>query len=244
MVLDFAKSLVKKPAPDQIENINDQLFFDMPSVKTDCALLLGARSASGEIARKAADLYKQGKFKKIVISGGLPVKQLSTIFAAAVDKKITVPSHEAKDPRTEAEFMKAILLQNGVQAEDIIFIDNTSTNTGENIQNCKEILDIIGSITIVSLAYHQRRALGTLRKTLSTSPVVTTAAVYPFGITKNNWADTKLSFVVEDEMKKLSPQNPKNYITKGFCLPVDLERETKYVNNLIRATTRKPRTPN
>lgn len=237
-MLKLVKSFVGKTPRDRAQQINEHLLFEMPTVTTDCALLLGARSASGEIALRAADIYKKGQVKKLVLSGGLPARQLSTVFAASIDKHISVPMNAFSENRNEAEWMRDILLENGVNKNDILLVDTQSKNTGENLENCKAILDVIGSITIVCLAYHQRRALGTLRKTLSTRPVVTTSAVYPFGITKDNWQQTKLAFILEDEMDKITIDKPGNYISKGFCSAVDLEQETQFVKNLLRASKR------
>ena len=218
---------------NNVKEINEHLFFELPNVKTDCLLLLGARSASGEIARAALKLYKDGKSKKIIISGGLKLRQLMTVFAAAVDKNIQIDKKEALSSKTEAEFMRDYLLENGVESDDIIFLENKSSNTGQNFKYSLQVLERMNSINIVCLAYAQRRALGTARKYLGDRVILTTTAVSPFNVNEQNWHLTKLSSVVYGEMKKIDPSNPKNYIQLGFCKYVDLDKERSIISSPV-----------
>ncbi|HLZ89891.1 MAG TPA: YdcF family protein, partial [Puia sp.] len=79
---------------------------------SDCILVLGSHDL--RVADRGADLYLQGLAPILIFSGGL----------GNVTKGIW------KDP--EADRFARIALDKGVPAE-AIFIENQSTNTGENI---------------------------------------------------------------------------------------------------------------
>lgn len=91
-------------------------------------------------------LYKMGKVKKLLITGG---------SGALVNTHIK-----------EAEYIRQLWLQFGVPDEDII-MESESRNTHENAVETKKVLkglDIEGKFLLVTSATHMRRALACFSK--------------------------------------------------------------------------------
>ncbi len=88
------------------------------------------------------ELYKSGKIKKIIVSGGT-----GTLTARKI---------------TEADQVKKGLLYCGVP-DSVIFIENRSHNTAENARLSHKLIDSLhlkGNILLVTSAFHMRRAEG------------------------------------------------------------------------------------
>ena len=83
-------------------------------------------------------LYKEGKFTRFIVTGGLDKPDLKF---------------------TEAQGMRNYLVQQGV-SEDRIDVENKATSTYENLLFSKEIMDRKGftSAVIITHTYHGRRA--------------------------------------------------------------------------------------
>ncbi|NHW34322.1 YdcF family protein [Paenibacillus aceris] len=87
----------------------------------------------------ALDLYKQGKFKQLIVSGGL--------------------DHNGSK-LTEAEGMRNYLVKKGLPAKSIL-IEPRATSTYENLLFSKQIMDEQGLVSsiIVTHSYHGSRSL-------------------------------------------------------------------------------------
>ena len=85
----------------------------------------------------ASSLYKQKRGKKIIASGGL-----------------------GAHPPTEAQAMKEILLEDGVDEKDII-LDEKSLSTFDSARNVRKILrqNDYGEVILVTSSYHVVRSL-------------------------------------------------------------------------------------
>ena len=99
-------------------------------------------------ATHAIQLYKMGKIKKILISGGQGLN----------------PSN----PNTEAELLRDFMLIAGVQQEDIL-IENQAKNTYQNAVLTKETLFESGyspeqKYLLITSAFHMKRAKGCFDK--------------------------------------------------------------------------------
>jgi len=116
-------------------------------VPADCILVLGSHDL--RVAERGAELYLQGLAPILIYSGGL----------GNVTKGIW------KDP--EADRFARIALDRGVPAE-AIFIENQSTNTGENILFTQRLLEDKGlhphSFLLVQKPYMERRSYATFKK--------------------------------------------------------------------------------
>lgn len=109
-------------------------------------------------------LYKQGKVRKILLSGGSGM----------------VFSPEEK----ESVVLEKVLLQSGIPAADIL-IENESRNTYENAVNSAKMLNAShpnGRFLLVTSAFHMRRSLACFRKTrlqIDAFPVDEKAGIRP-----------------------------------------------------------------
>jgi len=84
--------------------------------------------------KAAADLYKAGKVEILLVSGGNPTHQYN-----------------------EAEDMKNYLMELGVPAKAIV-LDFAGYRTLDSVVRCKEVFGQ-AKVTIISQAYHNKRAL-------------------------------------------------------------------------------------
>lgn len=131
--------------------------------KTDCILVLGSHDL--RVAERGADLYLQGWAPILIFSGGL----------GNVTKGIW------KDP--EADRFARIALDKGVPAE-AIFIENRSTNTGENILFTGRMLEEKGlhpqSFLLVQKPYMERRSYATFKQHWPDKDLIVTSPQIPF----------------------------------------------------------------
>jgi uncharacterized SAM-binding protein YcdF (DUF218 family) len=143
---------------------------DKPKTKS-VVIVLGTYRP--EIPRKAFSLYKQGLAKLIITTGGVK---------------------KDEQDLCEAEFQKDYLVKKGVPQE-IIFAENTSTNTKENAENTYELIkkNKISSknIILVSKTYHARRLYMTFRKVFPQSNISLVTTTDERQITRSNWYKTK-----------------------------------------------------
>ncbi|KFN01951.1 YdcF family protein [Bacillus clarus] len=119
--------------------------FKTDEVDTDAAIVLGAASWNGkpspvfrERINHAISLYKNGKIKKIIFTGG-------TKFEAELE---------------EARTAKAYALKHDVKDEDIL-IETQSRFTEDNLKNAKQVgmENGLRTYTIVSDPLHMKRAM-------------------------------------------------------------------------------------
>lgn len=112
-------------------------------VPSDCILVLGTYTTL--LAHRGVDLWEQGMGTYIIFSGGA-VKSFG---------------------KPEAEAFAEIAITRGVP-EDKIIIENQSSNTGENIQFTKKLLEKLGknfeSFIVVQKPYMERRSYATFKK--------------------------------------------------------------------------------
>lgn len=90
----------------------------------------------------ALQLYRMGKIKKILITGGQGLNPVNS--------------------QTEAETLERFLLMTGVPSEDIL-IEDQAKNTAQNAQFSKDFLDKIGidssqEFVLITSAFHMYRA--------------------------------------------------------------------------------------
>ena len=114
-------------------------------VKADAAIVLGAAVWGNEVSpvfreriNHAIDLYRSGKVRKIIFTGG----------------------QGNRNELTEAAAARAFAMKNGVP-ENVILIEETSHTTYENIVNAKKLADANGlkKVLLVSDPMHMKRAV-------------------------------------------------------------------------------------
>jgi hypothetical protein len=129
---------------DTIKKITDLLFIPQNIKKSDITIILGNDFI--DTINVIEPFYRQNILGKIIITGHSP--------------------NADKEPEAERFFKRAVAL--GFSIDDIT-LETRSTNTKENFEFTKEIIDKnfkvndIKTITIVCLAFHTRRALMTAR---------------------------------------------------------------------------------
>lgn len=131
--------------------------------RVDCIMALGSHDL--RVAERAADLYLEGWAPLVVMSGGL--------------------GNLTKDLWTEkeADLFARVAIKKGVPEEKIL-IENQSTNTGENIQFTKNLLESEGmdpqDFILVQKPYMERRTYATFMKQWPGKDFVVTSPQIPF----------------------------------------------------------------
>ncbi len=170
-------------------------------VPSDCILVLGSHDL--RVADRGAELYLQGLAPILLLSGGL----------GNVTRGIW------KDP--EADRFARIALDKGVPAE-AIFIENESTNTGENILFTRRLLEEKGlhpdSFLLVQKPYMERRSFATFKKHWPDKKLVVTSPQLSFE--EYPTEEIPLEKVIDIMVGDL--QRIRIYPGKGFQIPQEI----------------------
>jgi len=163
--------------------------------QSDCILVLG--NLDTRTAERGADIYLQGYAPIIIFSGGLG-KLTKDMWA-----------------ETEAELFANIALDRGVPRE-AIFIENKSTNTGENIQFTQQLLQEknldLNSFIVVQKPYMERRSYATFKKQWPNKKLLVTSPLLSFEEYPNNEISVeKLINMMVGDLQRI-----KIYPEKGF----------------------------
>lgn len=127
----------------------------------------------GYVCYREAHVPAPGAYDSIIVLGaqvkpeGEPSVQLRWRLDKALEKYNASPcvivvcgAQGGNEPRPEADVMRELVIADGVPAADV-YVDNTSMDTRQNMQNAKAILDGLGRSRplIVTSDYHLPRAL-------------------------------------------------------------------------------------
>ena len=172
--------------------------------KSDCILVLGSHDL--RVADRGAELYLEGWAPILIFSGGL----------GNVTKGIW------KDP--EADRFARIALDKGVPAE-AIFIENQSTNTGENILFTQKLLQEKGldpqTFLLVQKPYMERRSYATFKKHWPEKKLIVTSPQISFEAYPT--AEIPMEKVINIMVGDL--QRIRIYPEKGFQIPQEIPDE-------------------
>ena len=219
-------------------------------VATEIGLALGNVTNPASVAVKTGQLYQQGAFDRVIVSGG--VRLLGTApFQSLVDraqldlwrKEYDLPALRRDD--TEAAYMRRVLIGRfNVPSRDII-IEDRATDTGKNFIYAKELgLGDHASITVVNIAPATRRAQMTARKHLGATPVIVAHGVFPvLGVDWSNWArhdGVRAVMLAEYHKIHASSAQQAPYVQQEYCVPVNLRQEMRRAAQL--ATRHAPAT--
>jgi uncharacterized SAM-binding protein YcdF (DUF218 family) len=164
-------------------------------VKSDCILALGSHDT--RVAHRAASLYLEGWAPLLIFAGGLG--------------RLT----EGIWTESEADLFARIAIKQGVPQEAIL-VENRSTNTGENIQLVRQLLQEKGldpqSFIVVQKPYMERRSLATFEKNWPGKSFVVTSPQIAFEEYPNE--EIQLEQVINIMVGDL--QRIKIYPQKGF----------------------------
>jgi uncharacterized SAM-binding protein YcdF (DUF218 family) len=196
--------MITKEVLDEARKLWDYHHMHHTPAKTDCILALGSYDL--RVADRAADLYLEGWAPILVFSGGLGV----------LTKKVwSVP---------EADQFARIALDKGVPAE-AIFLENKSTNTGENILFTRQLLEDKGlhphSFLLVQKPYMERRSYATFKKNWSDKELIVTSPQITFEDYPTE--DLPMEKVINSMVGDL--QRIRVYPSKGFQIPMEIPEE-------------------
>ena len=193
--------MITKNVLEDAKKLWDYHHLHHTPVDADCILVLGSHDL--RVAERGAELYLQGLAPILIFSGGL----------GNVTKGIW------KDP--EADRFARIALDMGVPAE-AIFIENKSTNTGENILFTQQLLEEKGlhphTFLLVQKPYMERRSYATFKKHWPDKELIVTSPQISFEDypTKEIPLEKVIHIMVGDL------QRIRIYPEKGFQIPQDI----------------------
>lgn len=167
--------------------------------KADALIVFG--SGDLRVPERAAEVYHQGHAPYVICAGGFGK---------------TDPFH-----KPEANVFAEVMITNGVPAERI-FIENKSTNTGENVRFARKLVEEKGlpfhSFILVTKPYMERRVFATFRRqwegaeAIVTSPHVSYHEYAPDPEFKRKF----LNIMVGDLIRI------KEYPARGFQIPQEI----------------------
>jgi uncharacterized SAM-binding protein YcdF (DUF218 family) len=170
----------------------------------DCILVLGSHDL--RVAERGAEVYLEGLAPIIIFSGGL----------GNVTKGIWT--------ETEADKFATIALDKGVPRE-AIFIENKSTNTGENILFTQQLLKDkhldLQKFIVVQKPYMERRSYATFKKHWPDKDLLVTSPQIAFEDYPNE--EIPVERVINIMVGDL--QRIRVYPEKGFQIPMDIPKD-------------------
>ena len=184
----------------ELDHINTSHLIDQTALcRADLGFVFGNRHIWRQLADEAFDLYTQGYFDRIIVSGGV-----RTDIGA-----------------TEADAMAARLYTLGVPKEDVL-IERRSRHTGENVALSLPVIDRALGLenirSVIGLGHFSAgpRFLMTLARWWPEAHSMH-RSVYPLGHDAGNWHEHPgLCDKVRCEIAKLPL-----YLETGFILPID-----------------------
>ncbi len=193
--------MITQQVLDEARKLWDYHHMHHTPANSDCILALGSHDL--RVADRAAELYLAGWAPILLFSGGL----------GYLTKGIW------KDP--EADQFARIALDHGVPAE-AIFIENKSTNTGENILFTRQLLEEKGlhphSFLLVQKPYMERRSYATFKKQWPGMELLVTSPQIAFEDYPNN--EIPMERVINAMVGDL--QRIRLYPAQGFQIPQEI----------------------
>lgn len=159
--------------------LTDFIFAEHEPKKSDYIFIPG--SGRGELAEKAAGLYRQGFAEKIVASGKYSI--LKDCFEGPVS-----PERYLGGPfETESDFLAQVLIDNQVPP-DAVLLERRATYTFENAIYTRKLLGdkAVGRAILVCKSYHARRCL-LYYSILFPETELLVCPVNIDGISRDNW---------------------------------------------------------
>jgi uncharacterized SAM-binding protein YcdF (DUF218 family) len=193
--------MITKEVLADAKKLWDYHHLDHTPVDADRILVLGSHDL--RVAERGAELYLQGLAPILIFSGGL----------GNVTKGIW------KDP--EADRFARIALDKGVPAE-AIFIENKSTNTGENILFTQQLLEEKGlhphTFLLVQKPYMERRSYATFKKHWPDKELIVTSPQISF----ENYPTKEIPLEKVIHIMVGDLQRIRIYPEKGFQIPQEI----------------------
>lgn len=159
--------------------LTEFIFVEHTPQKADYIFIPG--SGYGELAIKAAELYRQKFADKIVVSGRYSI--LGDHFEGPLSPAAYIGEHY----ETESDFLATVLTDQGVPKQAIL-CEKQATYTYENAIRTRNLLkqERVKSVILVCQAYHARRSLLYYQQQFSETAFYVCPAVTR-EITRENW---------------------------------------------------------
>ncbi|MGN0353909.1 MAG: YdcF family protein [Muricoprocola sp.] len=141
-------------------------------------------SGYGELAVRAAEIYKMGFASQIIVSGKYSV--LLNEFAGPISPE----EYVGKKYHTESEFLAQVLMDHGVP-ESAIRKEEKATFTYENALRIRNMIEEEGvpeKAILVCQAFHAKRSLMYFQLVFPETEFILCPAITQ-GITRDNWQD-------------------------------------------------------
>ena len=187
-----------------LNHAEEFIFAENQPEKADIIFVPG--NGFPEMAEKAARLYKEGYAPYVLPSGRYSITMGRCV---GVQSKKDVYN---EDYETECEFLKSVLMKNGVP-KSAILLEDQATFTYENAIFSKQVTDLhkikVNKAILCCKTYHARRSLMYYQLLYPDAEILVCPAC-PDGITRENWRDTEAGVeAVTGEIDR---------IIKQFCL--------------------------
>lgn len=187
----------------------DFIFAEDTPEKADIIFIPG--NGFPEMAEKAAKLYRDGYAPYILPSGRYSITVGK--FAGVQSKKELYTGNYD----TEWEFLKTVLMKNGVP-EDVILKEDQATFTYENAIYSRQVTDMqkikVEKAILCCKTYHARRSLMYYQLLYPDTKILVCPAC-PDGITRENWKQT------EEGLEAVTGEISR--ILKQFCLMLEYD---------------------
>jgi len=169
--------------------------------KADCILALGSNDL--RIVDRAVDLFREGLAPVMIFSGNV----------GPLTKNVFT--------KPEAEVFAERAMDLGVP-KSAILIENQSTNTGQNIEYTKKLLDEKGlnfnSFIVVQKPYMERRSYATFKKVWPEKRIIVTSPLISFDDYPNEQISKEhIINVMVGDLQRI-----KEYPAKGFQIHQDI----------------------
>jgi uncharacterized SAM-binding protein YcdF (DUF218 family) len=184
----------KSLSAEFLKAVGEYMLVETKLCRADACFLFGGEHAD-DLAAHAAKLYHLGYFGLIVCAGGLKTS------------KGNIEAHQMRD----------VLLRNGVP-QDIILVEDKSTNTEENIRFIRALVEKtkgernVKSAIAIGQIHGSRRFLMTLeRRWPELEKMFTTPNYYP--VSRADWdKDPRFREDVLREFNKIAPYKEHDFI--------------------------------
>jgi uncharacterized SAM-binding protein YcdF (DUF218 family) len=184
---------------EDLKSIADYIMPSFPACVSDLGFLFGTRHGVPEFCKATHELWQNGMFKHLLVSGG----------------------QTGSSPVAEADMIAEQLIRLGIP-ESVLILEAAATNTGENVRfgraRVAEVMDLaaIRSVVVIGKACSTRRYLMTLQKhwpglRLSVCPV------NYFSVPAERWYEhEEFRARVLGEFEKIP-----RYLAEGFVEEID-----------------------
>jgi hypothetical protein len=197
-ILTFSNAVNKYMSHDDLQSIAEYVMPSFPARASDLGFLFGTRHGVPEFCEAARELWLDGMFNHLLVSGG----------------------RTRSSPLAEADVIAERLVGLGIP-ESILILETAATNTGENVQfgraRVSEVMDpsAVCSVVVIGKICSTRRYLMTFQRhwpglSLSIRPV------NYFGVPTERWHEhEEFRTRVLSELVKIP-----RYLAEGFLVEI------------------------